>query len=89
MNSNLKKVILVILILLAGIVIGITIPSLIQKKQDFDNYVRAREAAPNKEEFDKNFDNMIKWFEDYKRDNPGSTSEDAQKAFDALWGVTK
>lgn len=85
MDSKLKKVILAVLILLAGIMIGLTIPALIQKQQDFEKYVRAREAAPDKEEFDRNFDAMVKWFDDYKRDNPGATEEDAQKAFDALW----
>jgi hypothetical protein len=28
---------------------------------------------------------MIKWFDDYKRNNPCSTNEDAQRAFDELW----
>ena len=88
MDSNLKKFILAALILFAGIMIGITIPALIEKKQDFDKYIRAREAAEDKEQFDKNFDAMVKWFDDYKKDNPGATDEDAQKAFDALWNKT-
>ncbi len=85
MDTPIKKVIAFIAVLIVGVLVGLAIPSIIQKSQDFDNYAKAREAAPDKEEFDRNFDAMVEWFDDYRRDNPGATDEDAQEAFEELW----
>lgn len=85
MNITPKRIIIGISILIVGILIGIAIPALVQKQQDFEKYVKARDQAEDKEQFDKNFDNMVKWFDDYKRNNPGATDEDASKAFNELW----
>jgi uncharacterized membrane-anchored protein YhcB (DUF1043 family) len=85
MNNNMKIALAGGLILLVGIAIGFAVPTLQQKSAEFDRYVKARNAASNKEEFDQNFDNMVKWFDDYKKQNPGATDADARKAFDELW----
>ncbi len=85
MSSTAKKFIAGIIILVVGILVGLTVPTVIKKSQDFDRYAKAREAAPDKEEFDRNFDAMVQWFEDYKTNNPGATDEDAQEAFEELW----
>lgn len=56
------------------------------KFDDFDRYVKARDNAEDPEEFDRNFAAMAAWLEQYKRDNPGATDEDASAAYDAAWG---
>lgn len=58
-----------------------------EKFDDFDRMMEARENYEGgEEEFDKNFAAMAAWLEQYKRDNPGATDEDASAAFDAAWG---
>jgi|GEM_PF-2042538 len=89
MKSNSQKVTLVVLGLVVGLVIGLAMPQIIQKQQDFSRFAEARNAAPDKAEFDRNFEAMAKWFEDYKKDNPGATDEDARKAFDKIWENAK
>lgn len=57
-----------------------------EKFDDFDRMVEARNNAEDPEEFDRNFAAMAKWLEDYKRDHPGATDEDASAAYNAAWG---
>ena len=85
MTKNTKKILLALVLVVLGIGIGIGALYALEKKQDFDRLIEARDAAPDKEEFDRNFEAMAQWFEDYKRDNPGATDEDAKRAFDELW----
>ncbi len=85
MNNNTKIALVAGLTLLVGIAIGFGIPMFQQKSEDFDRYVKAREAAPDKAKFDQNFDNMVNWLDTYKKEHPGASDEDARKAFDALW----
>lgn len=80
-----KRILAAVIILIVGFGSGYLFGTLLRKAEDFNRYAEARNAAPDKEEFDRNFDNMVKWFEDYKRDNPGATDEDAQRAFEELW----
>ena len=53
------------------------------KFDDFERYVDAREHADDPEEFDRNFAAMAAWLEQYKRENPGATDEDAAAAYEA------
>ena len=48
--------------------------------------IQARENAENKEEFDRNFEKMWKWFDEYKTNNPWSTKEDAEAAWKDIRG---
>lgn len=66
---------------------GLAVRVIFDKKfDDFDRMVEARNNAEDPEEFDRNFAEMAEWLEQYKRDNPGATDEDASAAFDAAWG---
>jgi hypothetical protein len=56
-----------------------------EKFDDFDRMVEARNNAEDPEEFDRNFAAMAEWLDNYKRDHPGATDEDASAAFDAAW----
>ena len=68
-----------------GIGIGLLIAHGMQKSEDFDHMMEARDAAPDKEEFDRNFKAMAEWLETYKREHPGATDADANRAFDEAW----
>lgn len=85
MNKTTKKILIVVGLLAAGIAIGVGAVYAMERMQDFDRLMDAREAAPDKEEFDRNFEAMAEWFEDYKRDNPGATDEDAERAYMDIW----
>lgn len=85
MNPTTKKAGIAAALVVLGIAIGAGAMYVHAKLQDIDRMVEAREAAPDKEKFDKDFEAMGKWFEDYKRENPGSSDEDARREFDRLW----
>lgn len=72
-------------LLIAGIALGFLIARSMESSERFGDYVESRDAAPDKEVFDRNFEAMTKWLEHYKRDNPGATDEDARRAFEDLW----
>ncbi|MES2668081.1 MAG: hypothetical protein V4644_00085 [Patescibacteria group bacterium] len=85
MNPTTKKVLGIILCVLVGAVLGYGFARAVDKKEDFDRMIEARDAAPDKEAFDRNFEAMGQWFEEYKRDNPGATDADAERAYTELW----
>lgn len=68
-----------------GLFAGFAIAHMKDRHQDFEQYIEAREAAPDKEAFDRNFEAMARWLEEYKRQHPGATDADAQKAFEDAW----
>lgn len=68
-----------------GLFAGFAIAHMKERHEDFGRYIEAREEAPNKEAFDKNFEAMAAWLEDYKQQHPGATDADAQKAFEDAW----
>lgn len=73
--KNIIKVILFILAISLAFFAGI-------KSVQFTNYNQARESyIGDKAEFDKNFEAMIKWLEDYKKTHPGSTDAEAAEAY--------
>ncbi len=78
-----------ILIGLSGLVLGGLLTMLVvhwqNESEQFEDYVEARDAAPDQDEFDRNFAAMVAWLENYKRENPGATDEDASRAFEAAW----
>lgn len=85
MNKNMKKVGIVLLSIIFLILVVRVVFD--QKFDDFDRYVDERENyADGPEAYDKNLEALGKWIEDYKKENPGATDEDASKAFDAAWG---
>ncbi len=85
MNQNTKKVLVAVLLIAVGVGIGIGVAYAMDRMEDFDRMIEARDAAPNKEEFDRNFAAMAEWFETYKQEHPGATDEEAKRAFDELW----
>ena len=70
---------------IVGLFTGFAIAHMKDRHESFERYIEAREAAPDKETFDRNFEAMAAWLEDYKRENPGATDADAQRAFEAAW----
>jgi len=51
------------------------------KFDDFEKYIEAREKYEgNKEEFDQNIKKMSEFKDNYKRENPGTTDEEAEQA---------
>ena len=73
------------LAVIIGLFAGFAISHMKERHEDFERYIEAREQAPDKEAFDRNFQAMATWLETYKRENPGATDEDAQRAFEAAW----
>lgn len=85
MNKKTKNIGLIIL----GVVCVILLLRVVfdDKFDDFDRYVEERENYEDgPEAYDKNLEALGKWIEDYKKENPGATDEDASRAFDAAWG---
>lgn len=85
MTTNTKKGLIAAALIVLGICIGAGGAYAMKKMQDFDRMMDAREASPDKEKFDRDFQAMADWFETYKQEHPGATDEDAQRAFDDLW----
>ena len=84
MNKITKNIIIVVLVIIA-VVLSVRVV-FDEKFDDFDRYVEERESYEDgPEAYDKNLDALGKWMEDYKKENPGATDEDASKAFDAAW----
>lgn len=53
---------------------------------DFERYVQEREHYEGgPEEYDKNLEALGDWIENYKQEHPGSTDEDASRAWEAAW----
>ena len=58
-----------------------------EKFENFDKYIEARDSYKgDKNEFDKNFEGMTKFIENYKKQNPGATDEEVGKAFSEALG---
>jgi uncharacterized membrane-anchored protein YhcB (DUF1043 family) len=85
MEKKITYLLIAAVLLIVGVAIGYSIPVLQQKNADFKRYAAAREAAPDKEKFDADFENLTKWFDNYKKEHPGATDAEARAAFDALW----
>ena len=56
-----------------------------EKFDNFDDYATAREQAEDKDKFDRDFEAMAEWLEQYKKDNPGATDAEAGAAFEAMF----
>ena len=53
-----------------------------RKSAQFSSYNQARNAyVGDKTEFDKNFEAMSKWLDDYKKSHPGATDAEASEAY--------
>ena len=85
MHTNTKNILIGAALVAAGIGAGLLIAHGMERKQDFDRMMEAREEAPDKEKFDRDFKAMAEWMEDYKRDNPGTNDDDAGRAFREAW----
>lgn len=85
MNPTMNKVVIVLVCVIICAAAGFGFARALDKKEDFDRMIEARDAAPDKEEFDRNFDAMGEWFDEYKRMHPDASDEDAKRAYDDLW----
>ena len=85
MTPTTKKTLSAVALVVLGIALGFGSAYALERMQDFDRMMEAREAAPDKEKFDQDFEAMADWFENYKRENPGASDEDAKKAFEEIW----
>lgn len=83
--TNTQKGLVAAALVALGIGVGLLIAHGMQRSEDFDRMIEARDAAPDKEEFDRNFKAMAEWLETYKREHPGATDADAKRAFDETW----
>lgn len=78
-----RKIIYAVVIILFGFICF----KLGQNSVKFSAYIQAREAAPDKAQFDKNFEAMNKWIEDYKKQHPNATEQEIQDAYAKALGV--
>lgn len=85
MTPRIRKIVIPAVLIALGIVIGFGIAFAMERMQNFDRMMEARDTAPDKEKFDQDFAAMTEWFENYKRENPGATDEDAKRAFEEIW----
>lgn len=85
MTPTTRKILVPFALIALGVVIGLGVAYAAERMQGFDRMMDAREAAPDKQKFDQDFEAMAQWFENYKRENPGATDEDAKKAFEEIW----
>ncbi|MES2931296.1 MAG: hypothetical protein V4682_01185 [Patescibacteria group bacterium] len=85
MTPSTKRIVTAAVLIALGIAIGLGIAFATQRMQDFDRMMDAREAAPDKEKFDRDFEAMADWLENYKHENPSATDEDAKRAFEEIW----
>lgn len=85
MKRSTKKILIISLLSLIILALGVRV-IFDEAFDNFNNMIEARENAPDKEEFDENFEKMGQWFTDYKENNPWASDEDAQNAWDAAWG---
>ena len=85
MNPNTTRIITYVALVLLGIVLGLLIAHGLEKKKDFDALMEARAESPDPEKFDRDFEAMADWLEEYKREHPEASDADAQKAFEQIW----
>jgi len=85
MTPDTRRVVVAAVLIALGIALGLGISLAMQRMQDLDRMMEARNAAPDKAKFDRDFAAMTAWFENYKRENPSATDEDATRAFEELW----
>lgn len=85
MKQTTKKFIIIWIITLIVLVLGIRV-IFDEKFDNFNKMIEARNNAEDKEEFDRNFEQMWKWFDEYKENNPWATDEDAEAAWKTAWG---
>lgn len=85
MTPSTKKIVVSVALVALGIGIGLIGAYAYERMQSFDRMMDAREASPDPEKFDRDFEAMADWLENYKRENPEATDEDAKKAFEDIW----
>ena len=57
-----------------------------QRKQEYKKNNPNASKSEMDAAFSKGIKNLEKWGEDYKRDHPGSTDSDVEKAWNDAWG---
>ena len=85
MTPATKKILIPLVLVALGIGIGLLSAYAYERMQNFDRMMEAREASPDPEKFDQDFEAMADWLENYKRENPEATDEDAKRAFEEIW----
>jgi len=85
MTPSTKKILISLALVALGIGIGLLGAYAYERMQNFDRMMEAREASPDPEKFDRDFEAMANWLENYKRENPEASDEDAKKAFEDIW----
>lgn len=70
-----------IIYIIAIILFGFFCFKLGQRSVKFNAYIEAREAAADKAQFDKNFEAMTTWIENYKKEHPNATDQEVQEAY--------
>lgn len=85
MTPTTKKTLVSLALVASGIAIGLLGAYGFERMQNFDRMMEARDASPDPEKFDQDFEAMADWLENYKRENPEASDEDAKKAFEEIW----
>lgn len=85
MTPATKKILVSLALVALGIGIGVLGMYALERAQNFDRMMEACEASPDPEKFDRDFEAMADWLENYKRENPQASDEDAKKAFEDIW----
>ncbi len=85
MNSKYSKIIIAVLVIL---VILLSVRLIFDSKfDDFDKFIETRdnyEGGPEK--FDEDFQELIQWEKDYRKEHPNATDKEVNEAFNKLWG---
>lgn len=85
MTPTVKKFLISLALIALGISIGLLGAYGLEQVRDTGRTVETGGESPTPEQFDQDFEAMTNWLEDYKRDNPEASDEDARRAFEEIW----
>ena len=83
-SKKLKLIIAVLVVVVMLLSIRIIFDS---KFDDFDRFIQTRQNYEGgTEKFDEDFQNLMDWEKDYKKEHPDATDEEIDQAFKNAWG---
>ena len=83
-SKNFKLIIAVLVVVVMLLSIRIIFDS---KFDDFDRFIQTRQNYEGgTEKFDEDFQNLMDWEKDYKKEHPDATDEEIDQAFKNAWG---
>ncbi len=85
MTSKKSKVIIIVFVVIVALLsLRVIFDS---KFDDFTRFIQTRDSYEGgTDKFDEDFQGLIDWEEQYKKDHPDATKADIDKAFKEAWG---